>query len=90
MEVIVGERLGKVTIEPMEQATDKEIRITLNNRNEFKEYKNKNLPVGVSVSFGMSWNKGSSNNRYDYFSGHILMIGCLFENIIAGVVISKI
>ena len=88
MEVIIGERLGKITIEPMEQAADEKIRITLNNRNEFKEYKNKNLPVGVSVSFDMSWNKRSSGNRYDSILGHILMIGCLFENIIVGLVIS--
>ena len=75
MEPIVCEHLRKVTIESMEQENDKEFWITLNNENDFKEYTNKNLPVGLTVSFDIGWNKCSSSNRYVSMSGHSLLIG---------------
>ena len=74
MEAIVGNHLRKVSIASMEQATDKEVKTILNNKNEFKEDENKNLPVGVTVFFHIYWNKHSSGNMYDSISGHTLKI----------------
>ena len=73
----------------MEQENDKEFRITLNNENDFKEYTNKNLPVGLTVSFDIGWNKCSSSSRYDSMSGHSLLIGFLSQKMIAGAISSK-
>ena len=77
MEAIIGEYLRKVAIESIEEATDTEIKMKLKNEIDFKQYKNKNLPVGVTVSYDMRWTKHSSDNRYDSILGHTLMIGCL-------------
>ena len=90
MEAIIGEHLRKVAIESIEEATDTEVKMKLKNEIDFKQYKNKNLPVGVTVSYDMRWTKHSSDNRYDSILGHTLMIGCLAKNIITGVISSKL
>ena len=89
MEAIIGEHQRKVAIESMEQATDLEVKMTFDNEINFKQYKSKNLPVGVTVFFDIGWNKRNSDNRYDSISGHVLMIGYLSKKIFASVVSSK-
>ena len=89
MEAIIGEYLRKVAIESIEEATDTEVKMKLKNEIYFKQYKNKNLPVGVTVFFDIGWNKQNSDNRYDSISGHVLVIGYLSKKIFAGVVSSK-
>ena len=64
--------------------------MTWKNDNKFKQYKQRNLPVGMTVSFDMSWNKRSSSNVCNSLSGYALMIGYKSKKIIAGIISSKI
>ena len=43
----------------------------------------------LTVSFHMGWNKRSSDNMYEYLSGHAFFIGCLSQKIIIAIVITK-
>ena len=89
METIICEQLRRVAIELMEEVTDTEVKMTLKKEIDFNPYKNKNLPVGVTVSFDLGWNKYSSSNKYDSIPGHALIIIWLFNNIFLGVVFSN-
>lgn len=51
--------------------------------------KNEIEQVLQTISFNMSWNKRSSSNRYNSFSGHAFIVGCLSGKIIAGTVTTK-
>ena len=70
MESIVGPSLRKVGTKAMEEALLEEIKVTLGSEDKFKEWQKGNLPVSITVSFDMGWNKRSSGNRYDSISGH--------------------
>ena len=69
-ELIVGSFLQKIAIDSMQDTIDQEMRLTLDDEKEYEQYKQGNLRVGITVSFGMGWNKRSSSNRYDSLSGH--------------------
>ena len=53
METIICEQLRRVAIELMEEVTDTEVKMTLKKEIDFIPYKNKNLSVGVNVSFDL-------------------------------------
>ena len=77
MELIVGPILRQVGIKAMEEALEKEIRLTLGSEEKIKEWKEGNSPVSITVSFDIGWNKRSSGNRYDSISGHaFLSVAC--------------
>ena len=74
----------------MEEALEEEIKLTLESKEKYKAWKERNSPVSMTVSFDMGWNKRSSGNRYDSISGHAFFIGCLSKKIVAAIVSSKI
>ena len=84
IEAIIGKHLRKVVIELMKQATDTEVKMTLKNEKNGKQYENKNLPVGVTVSVCMGWNKHLFGNIHDSVSSHVLMIEYLSKKILLG------
>ena len=73
----------------MQDAIDEKVRLALKDDAKYKQYLKGNLPVGITVSFDMGWNKRSSSNRYDSLSGHTLMIGYLSKKIVGDIVFSK-
>ena len=89
-ELTIGSTLRKVALESMEEVTEEEVRLTINNEEQQTQFNKRNLSLGISVSFEIGWNKRSYGNRYDSLSGHALIIGCLSNKIIPGVFSSKI
>ena len=53
MELSIGSILSKAALESMEEATEEEGRLTINNDEQQKEFDKGNLPLGISVSFDM-------------------------------------
>ena len=68
---------------------DEEVRLTVNNENKYKQYKNKKITIALTVSFDMGWSKRSSGNIYDLISGRALKIGVLSDKILTAAVSSK-
>ena len=89
IELSIGPTLRNITKDSMEEAIEDEVRLTLNNDNEYITYKKDNLHFGIIFSFDMGWDKRCSGNRYDSFSEHALMIGYLSKAIVAAIVSSK-
>ena len=48
------------------------------------------MPVGITLSTDMEWNKIISDNSYNSLSEYTLIIGCISKNIIAGVISNRI
>ena len=74
----------------MEEALEKEIKLTLESEDKIEIWKQGNLPVSITVSSDMDWNKRSSDNRCDSISGHAFLNRMHFEKILAAIVSSKI
>ena len=89
IELTVGSALRKIEIDSMQDAIDQEVRLTLDDKKEYEQYKQGNLRVGITVLFDIGWNKRSSSNRYDSLSGHELMIGYLSKKTVENIVSSK-
>ena len=45
METTIGKHLRKVVVKSMDDGIDEEVRLTVNNENKYKQYKNKKLTV---------------------------------------------
>ena len=49
----IGKHLRKVAVKSMDDGIDEEVRLTVNDENEYKQYKNKKMTVSLTVSFDM-------------------------------------
>ena len=66
----------------MENSIEEEVRLILNDKDEYRKYKEGNLHVEMTASFDIDWNKRYSSNRYDSLPEHTLMIGCQSKGIL--------
>ena len=57
MELSVGPILRQVGAKAMKEALEEEIKLTLESEEKFGMWKQGNLPVLITVSFDMGWNK---------------------------------
>lgn len=89
IELTIGYYLRKIAIYTMKEVIDEEVRLTVEDSEKYKQYKEGKLRVGITVSIDMGWNKRSCDNHYDCLSGHALIIYCLLEQIVAAIVSSK-
>ena len=96
MDKSIGNDLRKVATDSMLQGIEDEVRLTLNNENDFNTYKQnvtnktQGSPVAITISFDMGWSKCATGNRYDSLSGHALAIGVLSKSILVAIVSSKL
>ena len=51
------------TIDSMENSIEEEVRLILNDKDEYRKYKEGNLHVEMTASFDIDWNKRNSSNR---------------------------
>ena len=57
MELTIGSAFRKVALELIKEETEEEMKLTINNEEQQKEFDKGNLPLGISFSFNMGWNK---------------------------------
>ena len=67
--------LERIATDSILQGIQDEVRLTLNNENDFNTYKQnvtnktQGSPVAITISFDMGWSNRASGNRYDFLSG---------------------
>ena len=73
----IGTEIIEISNKSMQDAREEEIRETLGEE-LFQEYNNGMLSVeeiALVIMYDMGWNKRSSGNKYDSFSGHGFALG---------------
>ena len=82
IELTIEPTVRERAIDSMENSIEEEVRLILNDKDEYRKYKEGNLHVEMTASFDIDWNKRYSSNRYDSLPEHTLMIGCQSKGIL--------
>ena len=63
IELTIEPTVRERTIDSMENSIEEEVRLILNDKDEYRKYKEGNLHVEMTASFDIDWNKRNSSNR---------------------------